>query len=77
MRLLAPRKDAAETSEVSIRTPSKPLSLEPGKRGQADDIQGEFVTCRVDELQPHPSYVRNHNVSEDRPKKKSVKKFME
>jgi hypothetical protein len=27
---------------------------------QLDDIQGQPVTCRLDELRPHPSYVRHH-----------------
>lgn len=27
---------------------------------QLDDIQGQLVTCRLDKLHPHPSYVRHH-----------------
>lgn len=27
---------------------------------QLDDIQGQLVTCCLDELHPHPSYVRHH-----------------
>ena len=30
---------------------------EPGRR--MDDVCGHLVTCRVDELRPHPSYVRH------------------
>ena len=34
------------------------LRTDPGR--ELDDVCGQLVTCRLDELHPHPSYVRHH-----------------
>src|SRR5439155_7755233 len=49
--------------------PAKPLGVperayeEPRLKGaeqRLGDHHGQIVTCRLDELRPHPSYVRHH-----------------
>jgi hypothetical protein len=37
------------------------LRTDPGQ--ELDDVCGQLVTCRLDELHPHPSYVRHHITS--------------
>jgi hypothetical protein len=38
--------------------PDKELQSKTGQ--QLDDIHGQLVTCRLDELRPHPGYVQHH-----------------
>lgn len=42
-------------------TVGKPSTRGPNETGcPFDAVQGQLVTCRVDELRPHPAYVRHH-----------------
>jgi hypothetical protein len=60
MTLLAGR-DEAKAPEGSIRTMDKLPSHGWSESGRPfEDVQGQLVTCRVDELRPHPGYVRHH-----------------
>jgi hypothetical protein len=60
MTLLAGR-DEATAPQAFISTMDKPPSRGSSETGrQCDDVQGQYVTCRVDELRPHPGYVRHH-----------------
>ena len=59
MTLLADR-DNAKSPGCTVDTMDRPLSCGPSDPGsQCDGVQGHLVTCRVDELRPHPSYVRH------------------
>jgi len=51
----------ATAQEAFIGTKDKTPSHGPSDPGRPiDDVQGQLVSCRVDELRPHPSYVRHH-----------------
>ena len=45
--------------EASIGTTVHPPSYGPGEPEPLDPVQGQLINCRVDELRPHPSYVRH------------------
>lgn len=58
MRLLTDT-DESTAPEASMGAVDKPPSGRPSQSGPPrDDVQGELVTCQVDELRPHLSYVR-------------------
>jgi len=42
------------------RPDAREIALRSENGQQLDDIQRRLVTCRLDELRPHPSYVRHH-----------------
>jgi ParB-like chromosome segregation protein Spo0J len=50
--------DALTGLRADPTTPAEELRRETGR--QLDDIHFQLLTCRVDELHPHPSYVRHH-----------------
>ena len=53
-------RDEATAPEASIGTTSNPPSCGPGEpESLSGDFRGRLVACRVDELRPHPSYVRH------------------
>ena len=61
MNLLGGRNSAAEPLGVSSHATDRPLLrglAEP--EWQRGDNPGQPVTCRLDELRPHPSYVQHH-----------------
>lgn len=59
MELLTSRNEAAKTPGMSIPTTDEPPSLELRETERTpDDNHGRLVTCRLDELHPHRSYVR-------------------
>lgn len=61
MKVLASGDEEVRTPGVSISTIDKPVSLRPIETDrQCDKVHGQLVTCRLDELHPHPSYVRHH-----------------
>lgn len=61
MKVLAGRDEEGQALEASISTSHKPLSLgRYGTERQREDIQGRLGVCRLDELHPHPGYVRHH-----------------
>jgi hypothetical protein len=45
--------------EASIGTTGNAPSYRPGEPEAVGHVQGQLITCRVDELRPHPSYVRH------------------
>jgi hypothetical protein len=54
-------RDEASAPEASIGTRDKPPCRAQSELGQPfHDVEGKLVSCRVDELRPHPGYVRNH-----------------
>ena len=51
----------ATVPEAYIGAKGKTPTEGPSGPGQtSDDLQGRLVSCRVDELRPHPSYARHH-----------------
>jgi hypothetical protein len=53
-------RDEATVSEASIGTTANPPSCRPGEpEPLLGDFRGRLVACRVDDLRPHPSYVRH------------------
>jgi hypothetical protein len=49
---------AQDPTRNEVLTDQQPVRSESGP--DLVNIHGQFVTCRLDELHPHPSYVRHH-----------------
>jgi hypothetical protein len=53
-------RDEATAPDASIGLTGTPSTSGPGgPESLSGDVQGRLVTCSVDELRPHPSYVRH------------------
>src|SRR5213596_2283672 len=56
MEFLTSRNEEPGVSARTINKSLPPGFSEPGRHHN----YGQLVTCRLDELRPHPSYVRHH-----------------
>ena len=58
---LLPVHSTQSVAAIKALTFGADQRIHSSKNGrQLDDIDGRLVTCRLDELRPHPSYARHH-----------------